>query len=156
MVGAAAGAAAAGAGWPCLIVSHVTNVMGENTHESAHSRGLSCAHWSSFTTTASSTCFRLLSLVLRQSLLQIRHALQLGLLRWLSANTGSRRRIACHGLPFGLCLLELGGYALIVRLDDVFRDALHAEDLDVEAGSVGKSIVDCRKLLLVDLTHVHR
>ena len=50
--------------------------------------------------------------------------------------------------------MEIRQHALIVLLHNIFRDALHAKDFNVEAGTVGESIVDGRKLLFVDLAHV--
>lgn len=45
--------------------------------------------------------------------------------------------------------------ALVVLLENVVGDTLHAEDLDVEALAVGERILDGCEVFLVDLVHVH-
>jgi hypothetical protein len=42
-----------------------------------------------------------------------------------------------------------------VLLDDLLRNAFHAEDLDVEADTVGKGIVDSGEGLFMHLAHMH-
>jgi len=44
--------------------------------------------------------------------------------------------------------------ALVVLLYHILRDALHAEDLDVQALAVRQGILDAGEGLLVDLVHV--
>lgn len=54
------------------------------------------------------------------------------------------RRVACGGEPLGLRLIEVLYDSLVVLLDDIFGNALHAEDFDVEALSVRECIFDRR------------
>jgi len=71
-----------------------------------------------------------------------------------------------HGMPAGrisrgggalsLGLVKVLDDALVVLLQDVLGDALHAEDLDVEAGAVGQGVLDALQRFFVDLVHVDR
>lgn len=40
-------------------------------------------------------------------------------------------------------------------LNNVFRNAFHAEDFNIKPGPVGESIVDRSQVFLMDLAHVH-
>ena len=57
-----------------------------------------------------------------------------------------------------LCLLGkvLLGDVLVVLVDDVCGDALHAEDLNVQALAAADGVLDVCEVLLVHLVHVHR
>lgn len=123
---------------------------------STYKSSLSCADRRRLATAASRASLGFLGFVFRQPLLDVGYTLQLGLLRRLSARPCSRGRVSCHGLPLCLRLLELGHDSLVVGLDDVLRDTFHAEDLDIETGSIRESIVDGGQLFLVYLAHMHR
>jgi len=84
--------------------------------------------------TAGRSCFArcFLGLESRQSRLQIIRRFYLGLL-WLSARTTpARSRITSRRSAIRLSLVELLQDSLVMLLDDVFRDTLHAEDFDVK------------------------
>src|ERR1700712_3722577 len=63
--------------------------------------------------------------------------------------------VAGRRLSVGLSLVVVGQDSLMVLLSNVLWNPFHAENLDVETGSVGKSIVNSREIFLVDLTHVN-
>jgi hypothetical protein len=56
----------------------------------------------------------------------------------------SGRRIAGSGVPLGLFLVEVLYDSLIMLLNDVLRNTLHAEDLNVETLSIWERIFDGR------------
>lgn len=64
--------------------------------------------------------------------------------------------ISSSSLSLRLGCVEVLDDALVMLLDDVLRDALHAEDLDVESLPVSQSILDAGQIFLVDLVHVNR
>ena len=94
--------------------------------------------------------------VLGQALLELFWRLELELLGGALAARQPSRRVACRSLPFGLRGVEVLDDALVVLLENVLGDTLHAEDLDVEALAVGERILDGCEVFLVDLVHVHR
>lgn len=76
----------------------------------------------------------LFRLVLGQPLLQVCRRLKLGLLDTSSlgfVGTRTRARIARHGATLSFGSKELVADTLVVRLQDVFRDAFHAKDFHV-------------------------
>ena len=128
------------------------------THEAIGARKVARCCWlrgaSSATSAFSLLCGQFGSFVFGQPLLQIRRGLEFGLLEsTTSCSTCSRARAT--GLTIGLGLVVIGQDALVVLLYNVFGDALHTKDLDVETSSVRQSIVDGREVLFVDLTHVY-
>ena len=91
--------------------------------------------------------------VLGQPLLDLLRGLDLDL---LGRALGARRWIARRGVALGLGGVEVLDDALVVLLQDVLGDALHAEDLDVQPLPVGQRVLDVVEVLLMDLVHVHR
>lgn len=91
---------------------------------------------------------------LRQPSLELLRRLVLDLLPGdpgrLAAGQGVPRRRA----PVLLLLVEVLDDAVAVLLEGLLRDALHAEDFDVEARAVGQGVLDLGERLLVDLVHV--
>lgn len=57
-------------------------------------------------------------------------------------------------MALGLCCVEVCDDALVVLLDNVVGDTLHAEDLNVEPLSVGQRVLDLIERFLVHLVHV--
>jgi hypothetical protein len=57
-------------------------------------------------------------------------------------------------LPLGLRRVEVLDDALVVLLDNVLGDTLHAEDLDVKALPVRECILDACEVFFVNLVHV--
>jgi hypothetical protein len=94
------------------------------------------------------------SFVLGQSLLQVRCCFELGLFgRPIACST--RNGVASGSLSVGLSLVEVGQDALVVSLDNVFGDAFHAEDLNIETLAIRERIVDGSQVLFVDLAHMY-
>jgi len=91
--------------------------------------------------------------VLGQPLLDLLGGLDLDL---LGRALGARRRVTGGGVALGLGGVEVLDDALVVLLQDVLGDALHAEDLDVQPLPVGQRVLDVVEVLLVHLVHVHR
>lgn len=91
-----------------------------------------------------------------QASLEILLRLDLGLLglRRATSGRGTGGRVAGGGAAFSLLLVELLKDALLVGLHDIFGDAFHAEDLEVEALAVGQRILNLGESLFVDLRHV--
>lgn len=59
-------------------------------------------------------------------------------------------------MPLCLCRVEVLDNPLVVLLDDILRNTLHTENLNVETLSVRKCIFDLLEGLLVHLVHVDR
>lgn len=57
-------------------------------------------------------------------------------------------------MTVSLGLVEVGQNSLGVLLNNIFWDAFHAKDFNVEGLSVGKSVVNSCEVLFMDLTHV--
>lgn len=91
-----------------------------------------------------------------QPLLQLLGGLDLDLLCGSLATSLAGRRVAGSGVALGLCCVEVCDDALVVLLDNVVGDALHAEDLNVEPLSVGQRVLDLVERFLVHLVHVDR
>jgi hypothetical protein len=53
-----------------------------------------------------------------------------------------------------LGLVEVSQDSLVVLLNNIFWDSLHAENFYVKTNAVGEGVVDGSEILLVDLTHV--
>jgi hypothetical protein len=68
-----------------------------------------------------------------QSRLDIRDILQLGLLVWLTPSTAPSWWVTSNGLSLRLSLVELSGHTLLMSLEDILGDTLHAENFHVEA-----------------------
>lgn len=64
-------------------------------------------------------------------------------------------RVTGHGVALGLCRVEVLDDPLVVLLQDVLGDTLHAEDLRVQALSVRQRVFDVFEILLVHLVHVN-
>jgi hypothetical protein len=94
--------------------------------------------------------------VFSQSLLKVGSSLKLGLLGRLSISGSASRRVSSHGLSLQLGLLELRGNTLLVSLEHIIGDTLHAEDFHIEAHSVRQCVVHLGKLFLVNLTQMDR
>jgi len=62
--------------------------------------------------------------------------------------------ITSDGLTLCLGLVVGSEDSLRVLLNDVLRNAFHAEDLNVESRAIRKGIVNGSKILFVDLAHV--
>ena len=92
--------------------------------------------------------------MLSQSLLEIILRFDLDLLR--RALTLPRRGVSGSSVSLGLSLVVVLNDALVVLLHNVLGHTFHSEDLDLEALSVGKGILDTGKGFLVDLIHVDR
>lgn len=96
--------------------------------------------------------------MLRKTLLQIRRTFEFGFLRRLSTSTTtttrSRWRIARHSLSLRFGLLELRDNALVMRLNHIFGNTFHAEDLHIQPGAVGKRIIDGCQLFFVHLAEM--
>lgn len=50
--------------------------------------------------------------------------------------------------------MERSQNSLVVLLDNVLWDALHAKDFNIESCTIREGIIDGGEILLVDLTHV--
>jgi hypothetical protein len=93
-------------------------------------------------------------LVRRETCFDVGYPFHLGLLggiRTLAVLTV----VSGSGLALGLGLVKIRQDALIMLLNNVFGDSFHAEDFNVEAGSVWQGIVDGSQVFLVYLAHVH-
>lgn len=64
------------------------------------------------------------------------------------------RRVSSRGMTVGLVLVELLDDALVVLLNNVLGNALHAEDFDVQSLAVRERILNASERLFVDLVHV--
>lgn len=139
----------------CQFATH--QIKARSTYQSTWSlHRLPCTDRCLLPATPTSNSLSPLRLMLCQALLQVRCVFDFRLLRRLSASRRSRGRIPSRSLPLLFLLVELSHNALVMRLDDIFRHALHAEDLDIKTRSVRKRIVDGRQLLFVYLAHVHQ
>jgi hypothetical protein len=90
-----------------------------------------------------------------QSLLQLRWRLKFGFLL-LPTLIPTGTRVASGGTTFGFGLVETCDYALIMCLDNIFRDSFHTKDFDFETLPVGQRVVNARESLLVNLIHMYR
>lgn len=93
--------------------------------------------------------------MLRQPLLEFAGRFKLGFLGLATGSGSAWHSVTGGSTPFGLGLMKVCQDALCMLLNNVFWDAFHTKDLDVEACAVGKGIVHSRKVLLMDLAHVH-
>ena len=94
-------------------------------------------------------------LVFSQSCLQLGRRLELGLLGTcctLSSRAGSR--VSCGGTAIGLGGKELVADALIVLLQNIVGDTLHAKDFNVRRRAIGQSVLHRSQILLVNLVHM--
>jgi hypothetical protein len=81
----------------------------------------------------------------------------LALVRWrLPVRIQAAHRVARQpGALFFLGEVLLGDL-LVVTVEDLGGDTLHAEDLNVQALPPANRVLDMCEVLLVDLVHVHR
>lgn len=68
----------------------------------------------------------------------------------------TRRSVPRGDPPVLLGLVKVLDQPVLVALRGVLRDALHAEDLDLEPGAIGQGVFHLLERLLVNLRHVHR
>lgn len=92
--------------------------------------------------------------MVRQPLLQLLGSFDLDLLGGSLATSLSRRGVARGGMALGLCCIKVCDDALVVLLDNVVGDTLHAEDLNVEPLTVGQRVLNLVERFLVHLVHV--
>ena len=127
--------------------------MEGETHEIARALDSFLDHASggrSLIATMSAVFFcRLLCLVFCQSFLEIRGRFKLGL--FAGPSSAVCRRVARSSASLSFCLGILLEYALVVRLDNLFRNALHAKDLYLESRAIRQGILNDGQRLLVDL-----
>lgn len=128
----------------------------KKTHKSTRRRRLSSTSRRPLLTTHPIRSLRPFRPMLRQPLLHIPHTLNLRLLRRRLSRPRTGRRIPSNSLPLHLRLLELRGHALVMALDDVLGNTLHAEDFEIQARPVREGVVDGGELFFVDLAHVDR
>lgn len=124
------------------------------TYESSGCSRLSGTGGGDIAAATSSKCLSALGPVFSQSLLKIRSSLKLRLLSGLSISGSASGRVSSDGLSLQLGLLELRGNTLLVSLEHIIGDTLHAKDFHIEAHSIGQRIVHFGKLFLVDLTQM--
>lgn len=95
-----------------------------------------------------------LGAVLGQPLLQLLGSLVLDLLGGPLDARLAPWRVARRSLPLGLGGVEVLDDALVVLLEDLLGDALHAEDLDIKPLAAGERVLDMCEILFVHLVHV--
>lgn len=62
--------------------------------------------------------------------------------------------VSGRGASIRLGLIKLGDDPLVVCLDDIFWDAFHTEDFDIQRCAIAERIVDAGKRFLMNLVHV--
>lgn len=63
--------------------------------------------------------------------------------------------VSGRGPSVRLGLIKLGDDPLVVCLDNLFWDAFHTEDFNIQRCAVAERIVDARQGFLVNLVHVN-
>lgn len=89
-----------------------------------------------------------------QSFLEVARRLKFWLFRRPSSPS-ARTMVSSRGASISLGLIKLCDDPLVVCLDDIFGDAFHTEDFDIQRGAIAECIVDASQGFLVDLVHVN-
>ena len=88
-----------------------------------------------------------------QSFLEVARRLKFWLFR-RSSSSSARTMVPSGSATVRLGLIKLGDDPLVVCLDDIFGDAFHTEDFDIQRCAIAERIVDAGQGFLVNLVHV--